>query len=129
MRGGDAVDLPVIVSAAGGLLAVAVSLMLGLRKAALDTRVATTTAGDELRNDLIELFKAQNERLADQENRLDKQQKIIEELQRLIDSLRDGNRELQAQKIELERQNVELMRRLQYWESLRAKVTSETLPS
>mgnify|MGYP001577740633 FL=1 len=117
-------QLPAVLSAIGTVVAVTITLFLGLRKDIAEKRTADDLVGDRLRDDLLEMFEAQNKRLKEQDDKLTKQQDIIDKLQELIDSLRESNRGLQTQKHELELQNLNLLAKLEQWEKLRRTVVS-----
>ena len=117
-------QLPAVLSAIGTVVAVTITLFLGLRKDSAEKRTADDLVGDRLRDDLLEMFEAQNKRLKEQDDKLTKQQDIIDKLQELIDSLRESNRGLQTQKHELELQNLNLLAKLEQWEKLRKTVVS-----
>lgn len=104
--------LQVILTALVGSLSAFVAYKVGITKTRLDARVATTTASDALRDDLLGLvdkYEAREKTLIDRlernEKRNDELQKTITDLRDQIDTLRSENKEL---RVELQRTRKDL---------------------
>lgn len=87
-----------------GLVSGGGAYIIGTRKTRLDAKIATTTASDALRDDLlalVEKYEAREKTLIDRlernEKRNDELQRTITELRDQIDTLRSENKELKAE--------------------------------
>jgi chromosome segregation ATPase len=94
-----------------GLIGGGGTIYIGLRKTQLDTRIATTTASDALRDDLLALVekyelreKTLIDRLERSDNRHDEYVKRNEQLQEVIKNLRAEIDQLRTENAELKRE-------------------------